>query len=66
MAKNLWEQMIKEYYNRHPDANFTLWQLSPEEQYYIIKIELLPSELQPNSFKIEMYDIFWDLTHKEA
>lgn len=49
--KQLWEAMLTEYFNRHPDAGLAWWQL--------------PVEQQPEGFKIEMYDILWDLTHKE-
>lgn len=48
---NLWEDMIDEYFNRHPDAGLAWW--------------MLPLEQQPDGFKQEMYDIMWDLTHKE-
>lgn len=48
---NLWEDMIDEYFNRHPDAGLAWW--------------MLPVEQQPERFKLEMYDIMWYLTHKE-
>ena len=48
---NLWEDMIDEYFNRHPDAGLAWW--------------MLPVEQQPEGFKLEMYDIMWYLTHKE-
>ena len=48
---NLWEDMIDEYFNRHPDAGLAWW--------------MLPVEQQPEGFKLEMYDILWDLTHKD-
>ena len=48
---NLWEDMIDEYFNRHQDAGLAWW--------------MLPLEQQPDGFKQEMYDIMWDLTHKE-
>jgi len=48
----LWEDMITEYFNRHPEAGLALWQL--------------PIEEQPEGFKKEMYDIFWTLTYKKA
>jgi len=49
---NLWEDMIDEYFNRHPDAGLAWW--------------MLPVEQQPEGFKLEMYDIMWYLTHKEG
>lgn len=49
--EQLWEAMLTEYFNRHPDAGLAWWQL--------------PVEQQPEGFKLEMYDILWDLTHKE-
>ena len=49
---NLWEDMIDEYFNRHPDAGLAWW--------------MLPVEQQPEGFKLEMYDILWDLKDKEG
>lgn len=49
--EQLWEDMITEYFNRHPDAGLAWW--------------MLPLKDQPEGFKLEMYDILWDLTHKE-
>jgi len=49
--ENLYNQLIDEYFNRHPDAGLAWWMLPPEQQ--------------PEGFKLEMYDILWDLTHKE-
>ena len=49
--KQVWNDMIEEYFNRHPDAGLAWW--------------MLPVEQQPEGFKMEMYDILWDLTHKE-
>ena len=50
--KNFYDQLIDEYFNRHPDAGLAWWQL--------------PLEEQPEGFKQEMYDILWDLTHKDS
>lgn len=50
--KDLYDKMIDEYFNRHPDAGLLAWWMLPLDQ-------------QPESFKQEMYDILWDLTHKE-
>jgi len=49
--RTIYDDMIDEYFNRHPDAGLAWWQL--------------PLEQQPEGFKQEMYDIIWDLTHKE-
>jgi len=49
--EQVWEDMIVEYFNRHPDAGLAWW--------------MLPLKDQPEGFKLEMYDIIWDLTHKE-
>ena len=49
--KQVWDDMIDEYFNRHPDAGLAWWQL--------------PLEEQPEEFKVHMYDILWDLTHEE-
>ena len=49
--KELWDNMIEEYFNRHPEAGLAWWQV--------------PVEQQPEGFNQEMYNIFWDLTHKE-
>lgn len=46
-----YDKLIEEYFNRHPDAGLAWW--------------MLPLEQQPEGFKQEMYDIMWDLTHKE-
>ena len=51
MYEQLWNQIKEEYFNRHPAAGLAIWDL--------------PLDQQPDKFKIEMYDIFWDLTHKE-
>lgn len=48
--KKLLDDMIDEYFNRHP-AGLAWW--------------MLPLEQQSEGFKIEMYNIMWDLTHKE-
>ncbi len=47
----IYDDMIDEYFNRHPDAGLAWW--------------MLPLKEQPEGFKLEMYDILWDLTHKE-
>ena len=49
--EQVWEDMIAEYFNHHPDAGLAWW--------------MLPLKDQPEGFKLEMYDIIWDLTHKE-
>lgn len=49
--RTIYDDMIDEYFNRHPDAGLAWW--------------MLPLEQQPEGFKQEMYDILWDLTHKE-
>ena len=49
--RTIYDDMIDEYFNRHPDAGLAWW--------------MLPREQQPEGFKLEMYDIIWDLTHKE-
>lgn len=49
--ENFYNQLIDEYFKRHPDAGLAWW--------------TLPVEEQPDWFKQEMYDIMWDLTHKE-
>ena len=49
--EKFYDLMIEEYFKRHPDAGLAWWQL--------------PVEQQPEGFKLEMYDIMWDLTHKE-
>ncbi len=41
----VWEDIITEYFNRHPDAGLAWWQL--------------PLEEQPEEFKVHMYDIIW-------
>lgn len=46
----LWDNMIDEYFNRHPDAGLAWWQLPVEEQ--------------PEGFKLEMYDIIWTFLNK--
>ena len=47
----LYEEMVDEYFKRHPDAGLAWW--------------ILPLKEQPEGFKLEMYDILWDMTHKE-
>ena len=48
----VWEDIITEYFNRHPDAGLAWWQL--------------PLEEQPEEFKVHMYDIIWTfLNNKE-
>lgn len=49
--KNFYDQLIDEYFKHHPDAGLAWW--------------MLPLKDQPEGFKQEMYDIMWDLTHKE-
>lgn len=49
--QTLYDEMIDEYFNRHPDAGLAWWQL--------------PVEQQPEGFKCEMYDILWDMLNKE-
>lgn len=44
----LWRRMIDEYFHRHPEAGLAWWQV--------------PVEQQPEGFKLEMYEIFWNLT----
>ena len=44
----LWRRMIDEYFRRHPEAGLAWWQV--------------PVEQQPDGFKLEMYEIFWNLT----
>ena len=44
------QAMIDEYFRRHPDAGLAWWDL--------------PVEQQPEGFKIEMYDILWDVLEK--
>ena len=46
-----WDDIITEYFNRHPEAGLAWWDL--------------PLNEQPKEFKAGMYDIIWDLTHKE-
>ena len=48
--KSLWEKMKTEYFRRHPEAGLAWWQV--------------PVDQQPEGFKIEMYEIFWDLTRE--
>lgn len=48
--KQVWDDMIKEYFNRHPDAGIAWW--------------MLPLEEQPEGFKAEMYDILWAVLGK--
>lgn len=48
--KSLWEKMKAEYFRRHPEAGLAWWQV--------------PVDQQPEGFKIEMYEIFWDLTRE--
>jgi len=48
--KQVWEDMIAEYFNRHPDAGLAWW--------------MLPLEEQPEGFKLEMYDILWKVLGK--
>ena len=50
--EKFYDLIIEEYFKRHPDAGLAWWQL--------------PVEQQPEGFKLEMYDIMWDLTHKEG
>ncbi len=52
MAEHLWEDMIEEYFNRHPDAGLAWW--------------MLPVEQQPEGFKVEMYDIFCTVLQRQA
>lgn len=49
--KQLWEAMLTEYFNRHPDAGLAWWQL--------------PVEQQPEGFKIEMYNILWAILNNQ-
>ena len=42
-----WDDVITEYFNRHPDAGLAWWQL--------------PLDEQPEEFKAGMYDIIWSL-----
>lgn len=50
--EHLYDQMIDEYFKRHPDAGLAWW--------------MLPLEQQPDGFKQEMYDILWYILHKEG
>lgn len=50
--ENFYDKLIDEYFRRHPDAGLAWW--------------MLPLEQQPEGFKQEMYDIMWDLTHKDS
>ena len=47
----IWDDIIDEYFNRHPDAGLAWWQL--------------PLEDQPEEFKAEMYDIIWSLLKED-
>ena len=47
----IWEDIITEYFNHHPDAGLAWWQL--------------PLEEQPEEFKVHMYDIIWTFLNKE-
>jgi hypothetical protein len=46
-----WDDIINEYFNRHPDAGLAWWQL--------------PLDEQPEGFKQEMYDIIWSLLKED-
>lgn len=48
--EHLWDEMIEEYFKRHPDAGLAWWQL--------------PLKDQPDGFKAEMYDILWSILGK--
>lgn len=42
-----WDDIITEYFNRHPEAGLAWWNL--------------PLDEQPEEFKAGMYDIIWSL-----
>lgn len=46
----LWDDIIDGYFNNHPDAGLALW--------------TIPIDEQPEQLKIELYEIFWKLTHE--
>ena len=46
-----WDDIIKEYFKRHPDAGIAWW--------------MLPIEEQPEGIKIELYDIVWSLLKED-
>lgn len=49
--KQLWDNLIDEYFKRYPEAGLAWWQA--------------PLDEQPEGYKIRMYDILWDLTYRE-
>lgn len=52
LYKRIWNEIKKEYFQQHPAAGLAIWDI--------------PLDQQPDEFKIEMYNIFWTITHKEV
>ena len=46
-----WDDIVNEYFNRHPDAGLAWW--------------MLPLEEQPEGYKQEMYNIVWSLLKED-
>lgn len=51
VMKQAWEEMKEEYFRQHPDAGVVFWDVPPEQQ--------------PIEYKEMLYDIIWNLVHKD-